>query len=94
MTDKRFAKALGSNIKAELRRKDKTQADAAHALGLKSQSAISDRLNGDVRFGFDEVLALAAWLDVPLSRLMEGLPAIQPSDGEVANLLSPLVLAA
>lgn len=76
MTNRTFARALGSNIKAELRRKGYTQLDAAHVLGMKSQSAISDRLNGDVRFGFDEVLMLAEWLDVPVSDFLVGLPRL------------------
>ena len=46
-----------------------TQVELASILGL-SQPSISSRMKGDVAWDVDELVKIAAWLDVPLSDLI------------------------
>jgi transcriptional regulator with XRE-family HTH domain len=85
------AKIIGGNVRAELARKGRTQTAAAHLLGLP-QSAISRRMNGGTAWEIDELLALATWLDVPVTTFLDGLPRMdsnhQPA-GYLAQVLAP-----
>lgn len=62
-------KALAANIRAELARADKTQADLAAVLGL-SQAAVSRRLAGRTPMDIPELEVVADWLDVSLAQLL------------------------
>ena len=68
-----------ANVRAELARHGKSQADLADALraaGIRtSQQTISRRLNGAIPFNVDELQAVAAWLEVPLPDLVGTAPA-------------------
>lgn len=59
----------GANIKAEMARRGVKQAALAAALGL-SQPQVSARLRGVVPFNVNELLAVAAFLDVPVATLL------------------------
>ena len=61
---------LADAIRAEMSRRRKTQADAAQVLGI-SQAAVGRRLTGEVDITVPELQALAAWLEVPASALLE-----------------------
>lgn len=63
------AAEIGSNVKAEMARRGVTQAVIASSLSL-SQPQVSARLRGVVTFRIDELLTVAAVLDVPLDSLL------------------------
>ena len=60
---------VAANIRAEAARRRKTQAQLAEAAGL-SQFAISRRMREEFPFTLDEVQAIADFLGVPLSDLL------------------------
>lgn len=60
---------VADNVRAEVARARLTQARIAHTLGV-SQQAVSSRLNGRTPFALEELVSLAALLDVPLSTLL------------------------
>lgn len=60
---------VAANVRAELGRHRKSQADLAQALG-RSQPYVSRRLVGRVAFGVDEVEQIAGWLGVPVALLL------------------------
>jgi transcriptional regulator with XRE-family HTH domain len=66
---------VAANVRAELGRHRRSQGDLGRALG-RSQPYVSRRLNGTVSFGVDEVAAIAAWLGVPVSALLEDPAAV------------------
>lgn len=71
------SETTGSNVKAEMARRSISQAQLAQALGL-SQTGISARIRGVTPFDVNELIAAAAFLDVPVERLLEGVtPATQ-----------------
>lgn len=55
---------IAANVRAELARRAITQGAVAEALGL-SQPQVSARLRGSVMFRIDELLTIAALLDLP-----------------------------
>lgn len=57
-------------LKAEFARHDKTQRDVAEVLGI-AQAGVSRRMSGEVPWTVDELLKVAAWLNVPPSRLVD-----------------------
>lgn len=65
------AHEVGANVRAELARRDRSQADLARAIGV-SQSGISKRLRGVIAFDVNELTDIARFLDVPLSDLLAG----------------------
>lgn len=69
--------AVAANVRAELARRRLRQADVAAALGMTT-SALSRRLTGETPFDVDELEALAAHLELPITGL---LPAVA---GEVS----------
>lgn len=75
---------VAANVRALMGRgingKRVTQTELAVVLGLKSQAAVSDRLSGKTAFDLDEMLALAAFFDVKVTDLLEGVS--HPSDAE------------
>ncbi|GFG74751.1 helix-turn-helix domain-containing protein [Mycobacterium botniense] len=60
---------VAGNIRAELARRNKTQADLAAQLGMQRQN-ISQRLLGRVPFRLHELQAIADYLKVPLTTLI------------------------
>lgn len=60
---------VAANVRAELGRHRRSQADLGQALG-RSQPYVSRRLNGQVAFGVDEVERIADWLRVPVGSLL------------------------
>lgn len=66
--------AAAANVRAEVARRNITQVQIAAALGLP-QSGVSRRMKGTVPFSLDELSAMAALLDVPLSDLLDGVAA-------------------
>jgi transcriptional regulator with XRE-family HTH domain len=60
---------VAANVRAELGRHSRSQADLGQALG-RSQPYVSRRLSGKVAFGVDEVERIAAWLGVPVDVLL------------------------
>lgn len=66
-----------SNVKAELARKDIQGQAAAEEIGM-SAAMLSSRLHGRSDWRLGELVKLAEMLDIPFSRLVEGI------DSEVA----------
>ena len=64
-----FSEQVGANIRAELARQKKTQAQLADVWGL-NQASVSKRMAGTVPVAVTEVAKVADWLGVPMSRLM------------------------
>ena len=62
-----------ANIRAEMARRGVTQKALSEALGI-NQSGVSERLNGNVPLRVDELLQIAALLDVPVSTLAPSEP--------------------
>ena len=60
---------LLAEIRGQLARQGKTQRDLAALLSL-SQATVSARMTGKTEFTVSELRAVAAWLDVPVSRLL------------------------
>lgn len=58
-----------ANVRAELARRNLTQADLAEVLDI-SQAQVSARLRGRARLHLGEVALIAAFLDVPVSDLV------------------------
>lgn len=68
MTPDQYAEAIGSEVRAELARQRKTQAELASTLGITSATA-ARRLSGASPFDVSELATVANWLGIPLSRL-------------------------
>ena len=60
---------LAANIRAELARKGKTQADLAELLGI-TQQGISRRMLGHVDFRLGEITKIADFLGVTVAALL------------------------
>lgn len=65
---------IGQNVKAELIRLGVGQDRLAEVLGV-SQPQISRRLAGSIGFEAAELVRIAAELNIPVSRLVEPIPA-------------------
>lgn len=63
-----IARQVGANVRAELARHQKTQADLAQRLGISAQTA-GWRVSGDKPFTAVEVAIVARWLNVDISAL-------------------------
>lgn len=66
--------AIAGNVRATLGRKKSSQTALAKVLGM-SQAAVSRRLNAELAFDTDELLAICEHYRVPLSDLLEGITA-------------------
>lgn len=77
MTDTPSA-ATGANVRAEMARCGVTQMTLARKIGI-SQPAISARIKGRTPFDINELVQIAAVLDVPLERLLEGVTPMEAS---------------
>ena len=62
---------IGANVRAEMARRNVSQTTLAAALGI-TQAGISKRIRGQVPFTIDQLVKIAAALDVPLATLTEG----------------------
>lgn len=60
---------VAAEVRGELARQKRTQADLAVALGL-SQQAVSRRVSGALAFDVDELHRVAVFLGVPVARLL------------------------
>jgi transcriptional regulator with XRE-family HTH domain len=65
-----LSQSIATNIKAEMARRDVTQASLAGKLGV-SQQFISRRLSGKVPLSVDELGDIAAAIGVPLVDLVD-----------------------
>ena len=65
---------VAANVRAEMARQRKRQADLGEVLGL-TQGAVSKRMSGTVALDVDEVGKIASFLGVPVSALLEGVAA-------------------
>lgn len=70
MTDTPSA-VTGANVRAEMARCGVTQTTLARKIGL-SQAAVSSRIKGRTPFDINELVKIAAVLDVPLDALLNG----------------------
>jgi len=61
---------VAANVRAEMARQRKRQADLGDVLGL-TQGAVSKRMSGVVALDVDEVGKIAVFLGVPVSALLE-----------------------
>ncbi|MDO5535225.1 MAG: helix-turn-helix transcriptional regulator [Propionibacteriaceae bacterium] len=59
---------VGANVRAEMARKGMTQTQLAGQIGI-TQAQISKRLSGQIAFDVNELVAVAAALDVTLPYL-------------------------
>jgi transcriptional regulator with XRE-family HTH domain len=69
MTPTQYTEAVAAEVRAELGRQRRSQADLAQALGFTAATA-ARRLDGTVPFDVMELAVVSAWLGVPLSQLM------------------------
>lgn len=69
---KRVAMTLTQNIAVELARRGWSRAKAAKQLGM-TPNAFGPRMRGDREFRMVELVKLAGMLDIPVSRLVEGM---------------------
>ena len=69
MTSNLPAHRVADEVRAGMARKRVTQQALAAAISL-SQAALSRRLRGEVAFDVNELTAVAAHLDIPLSDLL------------------------
>lgn len=60
-----MATSTGQNVRAEMARRSKSQADIAALLGL-SQTAVSRRLKGNVDFSASELERLSREFNIPV----------------------------
>lgn len=80
----RWIEIVRRNIRIELARAGMSQRQAAEFSGI-SQSAFSDRMQRNEGFKLAELVALAAGLDIPVSRFLTDLDdadELRKADGE------------
>ena len=68
MTNHPVANGVASEVRGEMARQRKTQQELATTLGVNAHTA-GRRIRGEVPFDVVELEVIAAWLDVPVSRL-------------------------
>lgn len=71
------AQRIGANVRAEMARRGVSQTALADQLGI-TQTGVSTRLRGKVAFNVDELAAVAAVLEVPVTVLLAEEPATTP----------------
>lgn len=75
-----------SNLRAELARQNKKKSEMALLLGI-SPAAVTRRVSGETALDVNEVVALAEWLDIPVTDLIGGTayrPTTDRSSGDNA----------
>lgn len=68
------AVTVAANLRAEMGRRQISQAALAEAIGI-AQPSVSKRLHGHVPWTLSELTRVAEFLDLPLSTLLEGVAA-------------------
>ena len=82
MTPTTTRETIAGNVRALLGRHRTSQTAIAKHLGTTQQS-LSRRLVGDVAFDTDELSALAAYFDVPITDLFDGIEdSVNPKGAE------------
>lgn len=61
---------IAANVRAEMARRQVTQRQIADTIG-KSQAAVSSRMTGESHFRIHELQQIAAFLEVPIGKLIE-----------------------
>lgn len=68
---------VGERIHIAMRRRGLSGADVARGTGM-NQSVLSKKLRGrDRKFSLDELLVICAYLDLPVTDVLEGVPTRQ-----------------
>lgn len=71
------------NLRAEMARHSKSGADLASVLKV-SQSSASRRMTGETALSLDDLEEIAAWLGIPLSRLLgSDTSAVETTPGDL-----------
>jgi transcriptional regulator with XRE-family HTH domain len=60
-----------SNLRAEMARQNRKKRELAALLGI-SPAAVTRRISGETPLDVNELLAIAEWLDVPVTELLPG----------------------
>ena len=68
---------VGANVRAELGRANRSQTWLGDRLGV-TQASVSLRLSGRIALDITELVRIAEALNVPLSRLLDGVAVSQP----------------
>jgi predicted XRE-type DNA-binding protein len=64
-----LATEIAAHVRAEISRQMKPQRELVELLGI-SQAQVSERVRGDVEWRISELVKVAGFLGVPLSRLV------------------------
>lgn len=83
MTNHSTAAKVATEVRVQMARQKKTQADLAHRLGMNAHTA-GRRVRGEVPFDVVELEAVARWLGVPVATFW-------PEDTAPAAAPTPLV---
>lgn len=67
--NRQWSPETASNLRAELARANRKKGELAVVLGL-SPAAVTRRVSGETALDIDELCAVAAWLDIPITRLL------------------------
>lgn len=70
--DRKISTTVGANVRAEMARLGRTQAEVAELMGF-DQSGLSRRLTGETPFRITELVVLARAFGIPVSRFLEAL---------------------
>lgn len=73
-----YGQKVAAEVRAEAARRRVTSANLATVLHV-SAASMSRRMNGHLPISFDELLAIASTLDVPITALI---PPADPGDGQ------------
>jgi transcriptional regulator with XRE-family HTH domain len=74
MTPQQYAENVATEVRAEMGRQRKTQAELAQALGITAATA-GRRLSGEVPFDLIEIAQAAVWLGVEPTRFTPSISA-------------------
>lgn len=69
MDIKQAGQTIASNLRAEIARQKRRKGDLAPVLNL-SPAAVTRRLSGETPLDVNELCAVAAWLNVPITTLL------------------------
>lgn len=73
MTTADTAHTTAGNLRAELGRQKRKKSELALLLGI-SPAAVTRRVSGETPLDVNELCAIAAWLDVPVTALLPSQP--------------------
>lgn len=69
---------IGERVHTHMWRSGRTQKQLSALLGV-TQGAVSNRLRGKTMWSASEILAVAAWIDVPVTDLMPEMEIVGPN---------------